>query len=119
MPQAIGAVFFVQVDDDLGVALRGKPVAERLELRAQFDVVEDLAVVDDPERTVLVADRLIAAGQVNDAEPRAAQANPVIPVDAVSVRPAMPEHPQHPQQGIAFRRGPFGQVEDAYNAAHE
>ena len=39
------------------------------ERRAHVGVVVNLAVVGDPDRLVFVRQRLIAAGQINDAEP--------------------------------------------------
>ena len=50
--QAGRAVLFVEVQDDLGVGVRGEPMAARFQLGPQLDVVEDLAVEDDPERAV-------------------------------------------------------------------
>ena len=44
-----------------------------LELGAQLDVVEDLAVEDDPDRAVFVVDRLLAAREVDDAQARVRQ----------------------------------------------
>ena len=42
-------------------------MAARLEVGAQLAIVVDLAVEDDPDGAVLVADRLVAAGEVDDA----------------------------------------------------
>src|SRR5207253_2869445 len=51
---AVGSVFLVQVEDDLGVAPGPEAVALRLEGRAVLCVVVDLAVVDKPDGLVLV-----------------------------------------------------------------
>jgi hypothetical protein len=67
--RAVVAPLLVGVDDDLGVGLRGEGVAQLLELGAQLAVVVDLAVEDEPDRLVLVGDRLVAAGPVDDGEP--------------------------------------------------
>jgi hypothetical protein len=45
-------------------------VAGALEVGAQFEVVEDLAIEDGPDRAVFIRDRLIARRQIDDAEPR-------------------------------------------------
>ena len=47
-----------------------EPVAARDQLRAQLDVVEDLAVEGDPDRAVVIRHRLRAAGEIDDREPR-------------------------------------------------
>ena len=65
------------------------------QLRAKLDVVENLAVEDDPQRLVLVGDRLLSAAQVNDAQPGAAQPHALIAVNAELVRPAVANHRQH------------------------
>jgi hypothetical protein len=60
------ALFFVEVNDGLGVAPRREPVAARDQLITQFPVVVDFAVEDDPHRAVFVGDRLTASGHVDD-----------------------------------------------------
>jgi hypothetical protein len=84
-----------RVDDDLGVAPRPEAVAALLELRAQVEVVEDLAVVGDPERAVLVREGLLPGREVDDREPRVRQADPVVAVDAELVRAAVSERGGH------------------------
>src|SRR5690606_31415786 len=58
------------VHEHLGVRARAEAVAGPLELLTELDVVEDLAVEDDQEGAVLVAEGLRAAGQVDDAQAR-------------------------------------------------
>ena len=73
-PEGALAPLLEGVDDDFGVAAGSEPMAEPLELVTQLDVVEDLAVEDDPQRAVLVRERLLAAGEVDDREPRVTRA---------------------------------------------
>ena len=42
-------------------------MAARLQICAQFDVIENLAVEYNPERFVLVCNRLAAAAEIDDA----------------------------------------------------
>src|SRR6185436_1924721 len=63
----------VEVNDDLGVALRREAVPLLFEALAQLLEVVDLAVLDGPDRSVLVAHRLMATGDVDDAQPAVAQ----------------------------------------------
>ena len=65
----------VEVDDRLGVAVGRKTWPRALEVAPQLAVVVDLAVEDDPDGAVLVGDRLMAAFEVDDAEPAHRQAN--------------------------------------------
>src|SRR5690606_1103943 len=69
------AELLVQMDDDLGIGARIEAVPLGFERAAQLDVIEDFAVVDDPDRLVLVVDRLRAAFEIDDAEPGVAEAN--------------------------------------------
>ena len=87
----LGAPRLVGVDDDLGVAAGAEAVAERLELGAQLDVVEDLAVEDDPQRAVLVGQRLLAGRQVDDGQAGVRQAGALVAIGPELVRPAVPE----------------------------
>jgi len=65
--QAIDAEVLVEMQRDLAVRARPEPVSGVLQLTADpFEVVE-LAVDDDPRRFVLVGDRLVAGGEVDDA----------------------------------------------------
>ena len=70
------AEIFVQVGPQLGVAPRGQPVPARQQLGLQLGILEDLAVLRDPDRAVLVADRLPAARQVDDRQPPCPQRQP-------------------------------------------
>ena len=68
--QEIEPAVLVEMDDDLGVGMiGGEAVAGALELLAQLDVIVDLAVEDDGDGLVLVEDRLLAGGDVDDGEP--------------------------------------------------
>ena len=67
------ALLLVEMDDDFGVALGDEavpgchqPVAELLE-------VVDLAVLHHPHRAIFVGNRLMAAGDVDDAQSAVAQ----------------------------------------------
>src|SRR4030095_9467217 len=57
----------VKVEDDLGIGMRCELVPACFEFGAQLDIVENLAIEDDPECAVLIADWLLAARKVHDA----------------------------------------------------
>ena len=56
---------------------------------AQFSGVVDLAVIDKPYGFILVAQGLMSAFQVNDAEPCGRKADPLPHIDPFIVRTAM------------------------------
>src|SRR5213076_331386 len=91
------AVFFVQVDEDLGVGARPKTLAEPGEIVSQALKSVELAVERDQNRLVLVGDRLTAAVRVDDGEAgveedrRAVSARPVAPL----IRPPVSKRADH------------------------
>ena len=66
---------FVQVQDCLRIAPRSVPMPSRFKPGTEGSVVIDLAVVDDPDALVLVRERLMAAGYVDDREPPVSQSD--------------------------------------------
>ena len=79
----------VAVHDDFRVGVRPEPVPAALELGAQRRKVVDLAVEDDPHRVVFVRQRLLAGGDVDDAQPAVGEADAFAEIEAVGVRAAM------------------------------
>ena len=62
------SVFLVEVDQDLGVASGSELVARGDQLVAKVLEVVDLPVHDDGDRSILVEDRLVTAGNIDDRE---------------------------------------------------
>ena len=88
----LNSVLLVEVNEHLGVrVVRAHAVTLALELGAQLRVVVDLAVLDDPDRLVLVRDRLIAALEVDDRQPTRRERGGSVRDEAGGVRPAMNE----------------------------
>jgi hypothetical protein len=83
------------VDENLGVALRRKPVAAALQRGAQLAVVVDLAVLDDLDRAVFVPDRLVAALEVDDREAPDGERDGPVDERAVAVGPPVAKRLAH------------------------
>ena len=66
-----------------------------VEIGAQLDVIEYFAVEDDPKCFALVGNRLAAAAQIDNAQPRVAETNLPIEQNAKFIGSAMPQHAQH------------------------
>jgi hypothetical protein len=90
------AVFFIKMEDGLGVAVGSVRVAARFEPGAVVRVVVNLPVEDDVERAVLVLHRLVAARHVNDAQASVSEPRAAVNEQAHVVRPAVREHVAHP-----------------------
>ena len=65
------------------------------QLRAHGGVIEDFAVVDDPQAAVLVGHRLLASGQVDDAQAAMAQMSPSVLMVTEGIGTAMLQHRCH------------------------
>jgi hypothetical protein len=94
-------------------------MSEPLQLLAQLQVVEDLAVEDDPEGLVLVGERLLAGGEIDDREPGVGQAGAAIAVGAELVGPAVAKRARQGGQLLAGRRRrPLAQRHHSGDPAH-
>src|SRR5262245_28871982 len=91
---------------EYGLAVAGglQGVTASLDVGAQRLVVVDLAVEDEPERAILVGDRLPAAGEVDDAQPADAQTGVTAEFETVVIGPAVTDRGGHPGHDVAVRR---------------
>ena len=100
LPEA-GAPLLVAMHEHLGVAVRPKDVAGPLEFAGELAIVVDLAVLDDDDAAVFAADRLVAAGQVDDREAPRGDPDPAVDVHALRVGAAVDERRRHPAEPLA------------------
>ena len=88
---------------------RPERVAPGFEAAAEGGEVVDLAVEDGPDRAVLVGERLVAAGEVDDREPAEAERGVVVAVGPRVVGPPVLEPGDHRRQvGVAQGPGRVG-----------
>ena len=79
----------------------------------------DLAIEDDPNRSVLVRHGLVSTGEVDNTQAVEGQADVASQIDSVVVRPAMPGDFAHPVDNI-FLHAPGGiEIEEPANSAHD
>jgi hypothetical protein len=76
------------MDDGLGVGPGPVDVPGAFECGPDIRVVVDLAIEDDPDRAVLVRERLMASREVDDTEPTMAESGVLVVVLARVVRAA-------------------------------
>src|SRR5208282_1202501 len=115
---AIRAIFLVEMNDRLCVAVRPITMAARLERAAQRGMVIDFAVEGDPDRAILIAQRLLAGFEIDDAQPAHRQANVGVEMRSALVRPAMHDLPVHCIEHGPFDGTPAIKLEDATDSAH-
>jgi len=106
------------MQDHFGVRVGFEAMAARFQFGPQLDVIEDLAVVDDPQRAVLVRDRLLARGEIENAQTGITQANVLVAVDAELIRAAVAYHRQHLAQSQLLDGALRCQVECSNDSAH-
>ena len=68
---------------------------------------------------VLVAQRLLAGGQIDDAQPPVGEGRLVVEVKAALVRAPVAEHRAHPTRAIRVTRCQPTRPDDACNPAHD
>src|SRR3954451_3302544 len=66
--EKVDTFVFVKMQEDFDVAVRAEDVAFLLERVSELAIVVDLAVAEEDERAVFAVDRLVAAGQIDDAQ---------------------------------------------------
>src|SRR5687768_9947737 len=111
------AEIFVEVNDGFGVAAGLEHVATTLEIAAQLAVVVDLPVEDNPDGPVFVGDRLMAAREVDDAQPAHAERHAVTEIHPLVVRTAVHDRGAHAAD-VRLRYRSSIPAHDSGNAAH-
>ena len=92
---AVVSPLLVGVNDGLGVGASAIDVAGRLEPGAQVRVVVDLAIEGDPDGAGFVRQRLLSAGQVDNAESAVTEGGVIVDVNACLIRPAVGQDVPH------------------------
>ncbi len=113
------ALLLVEMDDDLGIAARGELVARLLETGPQLAEVVDLAVADDDEIAVLVADRLMAAGDVDDRQPPHAEEQLIVDEATLVVGSSMQNGAAHAREHGGIGPSRTAQTQHAVDSAHD
>ena len=106
------------MNDDFGVRAGPETVPFCFKFLAQGLEVVNLAVQNDPNRFVLVADRLVTMLDVNDAEAAHGQPYRTRDVVALVVRATMHHDLAHPLERLALRSFGLFCVQYPANAAH-
>ena len=103
----------VEVHEHLDVRAGAERMAAALQLTTQRAMVVELAVADHEHRAVLVGQRLIAVGGVDQREPADRQPGDVVEVVPGAVRPAVRERGGHRGQlgGAPAARRPAGRAD--------
>src|SRR5581483_6113506 len=109
----------IRMQQDLRVRATDEAMAQGLQFRTEFHVVENLTVKHHPFGSIFVAKWLLPGFQINDAQPGASEAQRLFQINPEFIRPAMPNNREHlPQLLLAdlILRLP---MKNASDAAHQ
>ena len=83
------------MNDGFGVGMRGEAMAARFEVLAQLGIVVNFAVQHHPQRSIFIRERLMAAGQVDDAQAAKSEAEPGVGENTFIIGTAMNDRLGH------------------------
>ena len=117
MLHAVWPEVLVEMDDHFRIGGGRKHMAALLQLAAEVAKVVDLAVKHNPNRAVLIVDRLASGLEINDAQAAHAQADTGAYIESLIVWATMDHGRAHRTH---FLRGdrPTIETHDPSNAAH-
>src|SRR5262249_32227107 len=101
--QAFGTFLFVEVNQRLRVGRGVELVAARDQIGAQFLVLVDLAVEDDPDAAIFIGDGLVAGIEVDDGEAAHTDGAAAIDIDAFLIGAAVANLAAHRANRRLFR----------------
>jgi hypothetical protein len=83
------------MDQNLNIGECAKQVPAALQVRSKFLKIENLAITNERQRPVFIEDRLIACGEIDDAQPAEAEPGEAVLKNAVRVWAAVADHIGH------------------------
>src|ERR671918_217737 len=117
MIYTIVAVFLVKMKDAFGVRTCSKLVTAFDQTRIQLRKVVGLTIEDNPQRFILIGNRLVATFDVDDGKSPHPQAYAWFDMEAVTIRPTVDNRFCHCFDRELFRDRLVG-VRNSTNAAH-
>jgi hypothetical protein len=113
----IVAIFFIEMDNRLGVAVGIETVTKFFQAGAKFGVIIDFTVKNDPNVAAFVAHWLVAAGQIHNAQPSETKRYRTGEEPTSIIRPAMTQNSGHGVQLFCRKPVPT-HIENSADSAH-
>src|SRR5215469_8157662 len=107
------------MDDHFRIRVGVEAMPAPLELASQLGEVIDFSIEDGPNRAVFVENRLMSAGNVDDAEAPHSQAGILLREDAFVVRAAMDDGLAHAVNGYRVDSLSPVRADDSRDSAHD
>ena len=112
------AVLFIEMNNGLGIAVGAVAMAARLQAGPQLGVVINLAVKNNPNRAIFVAEGLMSGLYVHDTQPAHGDADVAVEISPRIVRTAMHDLAIHGFEGFGPHSLVAIKVVNGANAAH-
>jgi hypothetical protein len=93
--EALFAVIFIEVDNSFSIRAGDESVPASEQFLAKFRIVINFTIQEHPDGSIFIADRLVTAGDINNAEPPMAQTDSAIHINALVIRTAMTQSSVH------------------------
>src|ERR1700726_2420887 len=106
------------MDDRFCIALGAIAVATSDQFFSQCEVIVDFAIENDPYGSVFIANRLMTAGDINDAEPPHTDADLTLSKDAIIIRTAVSHDVAHPAHDNRIDLRVSGKFKHARDPTH-
>ena len=106
-----------KMEQCLGVT-RGVERESGFESLSQFPVVVDLTVERDPRRSISVRHRLVAVGEIDDAQSPESQSQGAFDMDPLFIRTPVMDPSGHGHDDVPIHRFVRAKIPDAADAAH-
>src|ERR1041385_2462112 len=106
------------MDDRLCIAVGAVAMPERLQRSSELGMIVDFAIEDDPDCAGLIADRLMSAGNINNAETAHSNADRAIRINALVIRPTMCHRATHPAYDAGISALVLTELHHSGNATH-
>ncbi|SRR5260370_19767935 len=107
------------MNNGFSVAFGAVAVATGLQVFAQFLVVVNLAVENDPERLIFIGDRLVTGLNVDNAEAAHGQSDVLLDKETVVIGPAVDDLLVHRRQGVAADLLSSIRLDNATDSTHD
>ena len=112
-------MILVKMRNDLCIAVCKEAVALRDKFFAPLHVIEEFTVVDHENAVIFVRHRLLALGEIDDAQPSRGEGNPATFQKTFLIRSPVVEGARHSLHDPRRRWSLSSQIYDSCDAAHD
>jgi hypothetical protein len=103
----------------LGVTTGRELVPSGSQFFLELNIVEELSVEGDPNRSILIAEGLSTAGEVDDREPTRSERDAKFLIRILIIRTTMSDRPGHRQQAVCREFSRSSQVDRTGDTTHK